>query len=286
VNDLLSAVGAAIGSPVRQVGDASGGSISSVLRVVADDGRDLVVKHHPAPAPGMFTSEERGLAWIGAAPGGPRVPRVDAARDEAPAFIAMEYIEVGPTTGDGDEALGRSIAALHRAGAGRFGLDRDNVLATIAQDNTAEATWAEFLGTRRLAPWTRLAVDAGQMPDDLARDMDRLIERLPELVGPDEPPARLHGDLWSSNVMRDAAGGPVVIDPAVYGGHREIDLAMMRLFGGFRPRVFEAYEDAHPLADGWSDRITLHQVPPLLAHVILFGGGYVGQLRAAVRRYL
>ncbi len=281
-SSLLDAVAQAIGTTVTPVGGAGGGSISSVTVVTTDDGRDLVVKHHPDPPSGMFTAEEQGLQWIGAAKGGPRVPHVLAARDEAPAFIVMERIVRGPVTPEGDEELGRALAALHLAGAPTFGLDHDNLLATIPQDNTAEPDWATFLARRRLAPWARHARDIGHLPDRLARDLDVVVDRLPQLVGPDEPPARLHGDLWGGNAMRDERGAPVVIDPAVYGGHREIDLAMMRLFGGFGPRVFAAYEEAHPLADGWRERIALNQVLPLLVHVILFGGGYVDRLADAV----
>jgi fructosamine-3-kinase len=109
---------------------------------------------------------------------------------------------------------------------------------------------------------------------------------MPDLCGPEEPPARLHGDLWSGNAIADRAGAPVLVDPAVYGGHREVDLAMMRLFGGFSERVFAAYDEAFPRAPGHEERVALHQLTPLLVHVLLFGGGYVRQTMRAVERYL
>jgi fructosamine-3-kinase len=115
---------------------------------------------------------------------------------------------------------------------------------------------------------------------------ERLAARLPELAGPAEPPARLHGDLWSGNVITDGRGQPVLIDPAVYGGHREVDLAMLALFGGLSPRVVAAYEARTPLAAGWKTRTRLWQVYPLLVHAILFRGSYVEAAEAAMRAYL
>jgi fructosamine-3-kinase len=115
---------------------------------------------------------------------------------------------------------------------------------------------------------------------------ERLFAALPDLAGPDEPPARLHGDLWGGNLLVDDAGAPCLIDPAVYGGHREIDLAMMRLFGGFGPRVFAAYDEAWPLAPGHEERVGLYQLYPLMVHVNLFGGGYVGSVESSLDRLM
>ena len=115
--------------------------------------------------------------------------------------------------------------------------------------------------------------------------MEAVCERLPELAGPPEPPARLHGDLWSGNAMADADGRPWLIDPSAYGGHREVDLAMLRLFGAPSPRIFAAYEEAAPLAEGWEERVELWQLLPLLVHAVLFGGSYVAAAEQVARRY-
>ncbi len=282
---LAAVVARDLGSAIRRAFPVGGGSIATTVRADLEDGRSVIVKHHEHPTPGMFTGEAHGLGWL-AVDGGPRVPRVLAARDEPPGYLALEYIETGATTRTSDAALGRSLAVMHRAPPPSFGLDRPNQLATIDLDNTPCDRWTDFLRDRRILPLTRRATDTRQIDAALVRDLERLCADLDDLVGADEPPARLHGDLWAGNAMTDATGYPVLLDPAVYGGHREIDLAMMRLFGGFTPTVFAAYDEMYPLAPGHEERVTLNQVIPLLVHVILFGSGYVNRLRAAVRRYV
>ena len=283
--EVATAVADAIGGRISSAFPIPGGSIATTVRATLDDGRVVVVKHDDRSTPGMFSGEAHGLNWL-RVDGGPRVPRVLAERDTPPGFLVMEWIEPGPTTRATDVAMGRALATMHRAGAPSFGLDRPNQLATIDQDNTPAATWAEFLRERRILPLTRRAVDQGGLSATLASALERLAEGLEDLVGPQEPPARLHGDLWAGNAMTDVDGRPVVIDPAVYGGHREIDLAMMRLFGGFSTSVFEAYDETYPLAPGHEERVALNQILPLLVHVILFGAGYVSRLRSAVARYV
>jgi protein-ribulosamine 3-kinase len=236
----------------------------------------------------MFPAEARGLAWL-AEPGVVRVPRVLAVAPEnaaGPPFLALELIAPGPRVRDFDERLGRGLAALHRPGGGpeaTFGLDHDNFIGSLPQDNHAVATWPEFYRARRLEPLVRAAIDAALLDAADRRAFDDVFRRLPELAGPAEAPARLHGDLWGGNLLVDETGAPCLVDPAVYRGHREIDLAMMRLFGGFGPRVFSAYAEAFPLAPGADERVPLYQLYPLLVHVNLFGGGYAGQVRAALR---
>lgn len=278
---LADAVGAAMGVPVTLGPALGGGSIAQVLLATTADGSRVVVKHQPSPAAGMFAAEAHGLAWLAEARDGPRVPRVLAHSDADPAFIALEYIPPGAVRDD--EAFGRTLAALHRSGAPAFGLQRNNLLATIAQDNGPCDDWPTFLATRRLIPLRERARARGALPGTVATELDWLIEHVDELTGPPEAPARLHGDLWSGNVLTARDGSAVLIDPAVFGGHREVDLAMMRLFGGFGERVFDAYAEAFPLADGHEGRVALNQVIPLLVHVILFGAGYVSRLSGALR---
>lgn len=263
-------LGNALGSDVVATDPIAGGDINDAFRVRLADGRTVFVKSHDQAPTELFAAEAAGLDWLRAGP--LRVPAVLAI---GAGWLALEWLEL-----DGrpdPAALGRGLASLHRLGAPGFGLDRANYLATLPQDNTHELDWPTFYVERRLRP---LCARAGLGVD--AR-LDRLRDRA-ERFGPAEPPARLHGDLWWGNVG-NLHGEPVVFDPAVYGGHREIDLAMLALFGGLPETLIDAYDEVWPLADGWRERIALHQLYPLAAHACLFGGGYGGQVVRTLATY-
>jgi fructosamine-3-kinase len=282
---LAEALGAALGSAVASARPVSGGDINDAYALALADGRRLFAKANDRAQAGMFAAEARGLAWLAEA-GALRVPEVVAAArpEDEHQFLVLELVATGSPARGFDERLGRGLAALHRFGAPGFGLDHDNFVGSLPQENTAAPTWPDFYRTRRLEPLLRRAADRGLPTSRMRQGFHRLFATLDELCGPPEPPARLHGDLWGGNLLCDERGAPVLIDPAVYGGHREIDLAMMRLFGGFGARVFDAYEEAAPLAAGQQDRVTLYQLYPLMVHVNLFGGGYVGSVESALDR--
>jgi len=283
-DQVREAIAAALGARVQAARALSGGDINEAHAVALDDGREIFVKTNRAPPAGMFPAEARGLDWLREA-GAVRVPAVLAADER---FLALELIGPGKPGPRFDEELGRGLAALHQATPAAFGLDHDNFIGRLPQSNrtAAAAGWAAFYRERRLEPQLQRAAAAGLLPAGLRRDFDRLFARLEVLVGPEEPPARLHGDLWGGNLMCDPAGAPCLIDPAVYGGHREMDLAMMRLFGGFRSAAFAAYHEAYPLAPGHAERVPLYQLYPLLVHVNLFGGSYVASVTSAVSSLL
>jgi fructosamine-3-kinase len=282
---LREALGAALGSSVAHAGSLAGGDINQAYEIGLSDGRRLFAKANARSPRGMFAAEARGLGWLAEA-GALRVPRVVAvSAPEAPSqFLVLELVGSGRPARDFDERLGQGLAALHRFGAPGFGLDHDNFIGRLPQSNAAAPTWVAFYRERRLEAQLRRAVDGGLASDRMRRGFDRLFAALDDLVGPAEPPARLHGDLWGGNLLCDQAGYPCLIDPAVYGGHREMDLAMMRLFGGFGAGVFAAYDEAWPLADGAAERVTLYQLYPLMVHVNLFGGSYVGSVESALSR--
>ncbi|MDX6647731.1 MAG: hypothetical protein QOK40_3458 [Miltoncostaeaceae bacterium] len=284
---VAAAAAEALGAAVVSAEPVPGGDINRALRLRLDDGRTLFVKHRTGAPPGMYTAEADGLAWLADSGGGLRLPAVAAVGErEGARFLALEWIERGRPGPDHDERLGRGLAALHRAGAPAFGLDRDNWIGSLPQDNRAASSWPAFYGERRLAPLTRKAVEQRLLTLEAGARVERVIGRLEDLCGPPEPPARLHGDLWGGNALADAGGRPVLVDPAVYGGHREVDLAMMRLFGGFSDRCLDAYREFSPLASGHQDRVALYQLYPLLVHVLLFGGAYAGRLERALGRYV
>ena len=249
-----------------------GGDINDAYRATLDDGRVVFIKEHADAPAGMFAAEAAGLEWLREGP--LRVPRVLEVADD---HLILEWLDLGARPDL--RALGRGLAQLHRLGAPAFGLDRPNFLATLPQDNTSEPDWPTFYVERRLRPLCTRA----KLGPSIDRQLDALREA--DVFGPPEPPARLHGDLWWGNVAA-LAFEPVLLDPAVYGGHREIDLAMLALFGGLPDALIHAYDEAYPLADGWRDRIALHQLYPLAAHACLFGGGYGIQVVANLRRYV
>lgn len=277
------AVATALGSEVVAHSPISGGCIHDAVACHLADGRRLFVKSSAGCDPRLFAVEARGLAWLAEARA-IRVPEVLAVGEDDAAFLALELIEPGPRAADYDQRLGRQLAALHAHGAPHVGLDHDNFLGPLEQDNTPADDWPHFYVHRRLEPQLRRAIDGGAAPASWGTAFERLFARMGELAGPPEPPARLHGDLWSGNLHTGERGEPVLIDPAVYGGHREVDLAMLVLFGSPGPRFFAAYDEALPRAPGHEERVPLYQLYPLLVHVNLFGGGYVGSVEAALRR--
>lgn len=273
-----------LGTGITRVKRLTGGDINEAFEVSLANGVAVFVKTHPRPPAGMFEAEARGLRWL-AEPRVIRVPEVIAVSGEPPAFLVLELLRPAKRRPDFDEVLGHSLAALHGSGAPAFGLDHDNFIGRLPQSNATAPEWADFFWSARLDPQLRLAADRKLIDATTRARFDELHSMLPDLVGPEEPPARLHGDLWGGNLHVDESGEPCLIDPAVYGGHREVDLAMMKLFGGFGERVFAAYEEASPLAPGASERVSLYQLYPLLVHVNLFGAGYVGAVTRALSEY-
>ncbi|MDZ7674881.1 MAG: fructosamine kinase family protein [Acidimicrobiales bacterium] len=250
----------------------SGGDVAEASRVELDDGRLLFVKTHANPPEGFFTTEANGLDWLHEA-GAVRVPEVLAVSDDPP-FLALEWIDEGSSRPDTEPTLGRALAALHRAGAPSFGREDRRTTGSRGLPNDPCDSWVEFYATRRLVPLARMAQDQGALERSTVRTLDLATERLDDLCGDPEPPARLHGDLWAGNRLVDVEGENWLIDPAAFGGHREFDLAMMRLFGGYGDACFAEYQAAFPLADGWQSRVPLHQLAPLVVHAIKFGGPY------------
>ncbi len=267
----------------RRVG---GGDINEAFRVVLADGTDAFVKTRAEPAPGEYAAEAAGLEWL-AEPGALRTPSVLEVDER---YLALEWVE--PARGSGLDAasaqeLGRGLALTHAAGAPCFGLDSAAPVrfSSLSLPNDPAPDWPSFYAERRLLALARLAQERGALPTRTIESVERVCGRLSELCGPPEPPARLHGDLWSGNVMADASGRPWLVDPSVYGGHREVDLAMLRLFGAPSERVFAAYEEVAPLADGWRERVELYQLLPLLVHALLFGGSYGASVARVASRY-
>ncbi|HEU5037571.1 MAG TPA: fructosamine kinase family protein [Nocardioides sp.] len=274
-----------LGSAVVATAPVAGGDIATSTRLRLSDGTTALMKTLPHAPDDFFAAEAAGLRWLAEA-GGARVPEVLGVDPEC---LIIRWVEPGKSSIDTAAALGRELAATHAAGAPSYGLDRDGFIGRLPMPNRPADTWAEFYAVRRLLPYLKLARDRGAATPEQAAAVEAVVPRLASLV-PEERPARLHGDLWNGNVLWGLDGHAWLIDPAAYGGHREVDLAMLALFGlPHLPRVLDAYAEAaadtRPLADGWEDRLALHQLFPLLVHACHFGGGYAGRAADLAARY-
>ena len=284
--DLRLALEQALGAEVTAVAPVHGGDVATAYRVDLADGRRVFAKTHRSPPPGFFTTEAAGLRWLREADALP-VPEVLAVRDgdDGPAHLVLEWIDAGHRAPTTEVDLGQGLAALHGAGAPCFGREDRRTTGSRGLPNEPTATWSEFYATNRLLPLARLARDGAVLPTRAIADLEHVAADLDGFGGAEEGPARLHGDLWAGNRLVGEHGRSWLIDPAAHGGHREFDLAMMRLFGGFGADCFAAYVEVHPLQPGWEDRVALHQIAPLVVHAIKFGGGYVGSAVDAIRQY-
>jgi fructosamine-3-kinase len=270
------------GRPVTGAHPASG----SPVQVTLDGGTAVMVKR--GDAPGAVRAEVAGLRWLAAADA-VRVPAV-LGHDER--WMVTEWVPTGRPGPDAALNFGHALAALHAAGAADFGAPppdgpEDAFIGLAPMRNTPGSDWPRWYAEHRVLPYVRGAVDRGTLRPDEAAVFERVCARLPELAGPTEPPARLHGDLWNGNVLWGADGEVRLIDPAAHGGHRETDLAMLQLFGcPYLDRVLAGYEEAAPFAPGRRERVGVHQLFPLLVHAVLFGRGYAEQALTVARSAL
>ena len=257
-----------------------GGSVSTAARLTLDDGTSLFTKTWPSGAApeGFFAAEARGLAWLREA--GAPVPEVLVA---LPQMIALEWIDAGEASPAAAERLGRDLAELHRSGAESFGAPWAGYIGPLPLDNTPwTGSWGPWFAERRLRPYLRRSADNGALGESDVRAVEQIIETI-TAYGGSEPPSRTHGDLWPGNVHWGFDGRAWLIDPAAHGGHRETDLAALALFGGapHLATIRAAYNETYPLAEGWRDRVPIHQLHLLLVHTAAFGATYRAAVRAA-----
>lgn len=279
-----------LGRSVVATAQVAGGDVAVATKLRLSDGSTALMKTLSQPPPAFFAREAAGLHWLAEAvpTGGVAVAEVLAVAEDC---VIVAWVEPGRPSAEGATAFGRALAATHAAGAPSYGAEHDGFIGRIPLPQKPTDTWAEFLARRRLLPFTRFALDRRALEPSDAQAIEAVVGRLPDLV-PEEPPARLHGDLWNGNVLWDVDGRAALIDPAAHGGHREVDLAMLALFGLPDLQVaLDAYEATsreagHPLADGWRDRVALFQLFPLLVHACLFGRGYGARAGTLARRYL
>ena len=250
-------------------------------------GTKLFIKTHASPPPHHFTTEAQGLRWL-AQSGTVRVAEVLGVSDEMP-YLALGWIEqtqLRHVDGEAEREFGRQLANLHLSQWACFGREDHRTTGSQGLPNEPHQRWTEFYATQRLLPLAKLAATRQALSAAIIRDIENLAQRLDTLSPMDVKPSLLHGDLWAGNRLIDANGKSWIIDPASHGGHREFDLAMMRLFGGFGEDCFAAYREVAPLDPGWQERVSLHQLAPLIVHAIKFGRSYVTPTREALAKYV
>jgi|SRR5699024_4318764 len=264
----------------------SGGSINQAARIELSSGNSCFLKWNRTADPEMFNKEQKGLETLSRAQTDLCIPEVYAtgATAEGTGYLVQEYMSEGHLQPHSATDFGRDLAQLHRHSTDRFGLDYDNYIGKLPQSNTKHDQWTDFFIEERMQPQLKMAVDAGKLGTQTANHFNALFKQLKSIF-PKAPPSLLHGDLWGGNYFYDEAGRAVLYDPAVYYGHREIELAFTHLFGGFSSEFYQSYTNEWPLDPGFSSRKDIYNLYPLLVHTNLFGGSYGRRVEGIVGRY-
>lgn len=270
---------------ISSISEVHGGSINLCFQLKTNKGSYFIKINDAAKYPGIFQAEEKGLKILESA-GAFRTPKTYFMGEfEGKTFLLMEHINPNMEKAGFWEDFGTSLAKLHRNTAEHFGLEHDNYIGSLTQYNQPKSTWTDFFMENRLAVQVKLSRDSAKIDINISKKFDKLYAQLDNLF-PKENPALIHGDLWTGNYMSDENGNPVIIDPAVYYGHREMDIAMTQLFGGFGAEMYKTYQNEFPMEKGWQERMDLWNLYPLMVHVNLFGGGYLTRVESILRRYL
>lgn len=276
----------ALEADVSSENSVSGGSINQSARISLSDHRSCFLKWNTHADPAMFAKEEKGLQLLQSADTSLIVPDVFATgvTEDGIGWLIQEYLQEGNAQTNSAEIFGKQLATLHQHYAEQFGLDHDNYIGQLPQSNSWNNSWINFFIQERMEPQLKRAIDAHKVDSHTVAHFKSMYKQLPDIF-PDEPPSLLHGDLWGGNYFYNKKGCPCIYDPAVYYGHREIELAFTHLFGGFPRSFYQSYEDHFPLEPGFSDRKDIYNLYPLLVHTNLFGGSYARQVKSVVQRF-
>jgi fructosamine-3-kinase len=267
--------------PIRNWRPVHGGDINESFCIETSAGKYFLKTNHAGRYPRMLEKEARGLKWLEnrCELKIPSVIRQGVFGQHQ--YLLLEWLDPSGSTGTDWENFGRSLAMLHRETDRLFGWEESNYIGSLPQLNNQAETWSAFYRDQRILPMVNLLCINGSFDTNDRHNADKFCSRLEELFPP-EPPSLLHGDLWSGNFMFTSQG-PAVFDPAPYFGHREMDIGMSKLFGGFDSLFYEAYEETHPMTGNWKERLPATQLYPLLVHAVLFGGNYVHRCRQLLR---
>lgn len=259
----------------------SGGDINNASIIKLSDGEAFFLKWNSSAPEYMFETESKGLKILSEANTDLVIPEVvEVERD----FLLLSLLIPDSANTESAFKFGAELAKLHKNSTDIFGLNHDNFIGKLSQSNNQHHNWADFFVSERIEPQIKLGIQSGRFESDLIPIVDAFHKTVQDLF-PNEHPALLHGDLWNGNYMFTKNGAASIYDPAIYYGHREMDIAMTRLFGGFSSEFYEGYSSEYPLAIGFENRIELCNLYPVLVHANLFGGGYVNQAIGILNRY-
>jgi fructosamine-3-kinase len=261
----------------------SGGSINDAFKLETNIGPYFLKTNSASKYPKMFQREMEGLLEL-SSQGSLRIPKPILYHDfDSESILIMEFIQKGSPSDGFWKYFGQQLATMHQESNDNFGFETDNYIGSLIQTNNWTSSWSEFFISNRLEPLVKLSRDQGGIDQDMSRRFEKLFVIL-DTFYPDEPSALIHGDLWIGNFLANEHGKPVIFDHAVYFGHREMDLAMSKLFGGFSQEFYQYYHDAYPLEKEWQSRVGVCNLYPLLVHVILFGEAYFQDVKSILRR--
>lgn len=276
-----------LGKKIKSFTSLSGGCISDAYKVTAEDGSEYFLKYDSSTLSDMFIKEANGLNELAKA-GAIKVPEVLSFDND---YILLEYISGGYKKKNFYEEFGRSFALLHKFQSEYFGFYEDNYIGSNPQINIADenekSDWVKFYFNKRILFQLQLAEKLGNSTPELRKSISKLEDKIEDIMGnAEEKPSLLHGDLWGGNYMVDENGSAVLIDPAVYYGHREADLGMTKLFGGFSTEFYNSYNEFFPLPDGYEYRENIYKLYHVLNHLNLFGGSYYSQAISLIKFYI
>lgn len=268
------------------VRSVSGGSINRAARIETDTLGSCFLKWNRTADPDMFHKEVLGLERLAKADSRLRIPEVllYGTDQNGTGFLLMEYVAERSAKNNAAKQFGRQLARLHSKQNDRFGFNESNFIGRLPQSNRWHNSWTDFFIEERIEPQVEMARNAGKLDADSSRAFKSLYQQLDNIF-PEEQPALLHGDLWGGNYFYDTEGQAVIFDPAVYFGHREIEIAFTYLFGGFSSSFYDSYNQEKPLAPGFENRRDIYNLYPLLVHTNLFGGSYARQVTSIVNRF-
>ncbi len=275
-----------LGEKILNITSLSGGCISNAYRITTQDKTNYFLKYNSAVSNDMFTKEANGLNELSKS----KAIRIPEVLEFGKDYILLEYINSGNRKNNFSEEFGQRFAKMHKFTSESFGYFDDNYIGSNIQKNIPDEqekdNWVSFYFNKRILFQLQLAEKFGNATEELRREISKLEDRIDQIITTGNKPSLLHGDLWSGNYMIDENGSAVLIDPAVYYGHREADLGMTKLFGGFGAEFYKSYNDTFPLEDGYDYRENIYKLYHVLNHLNLFGGSYYSQAMSLIKYYV